>query len=117
MAASYAQVGNDWNTIQWEKIDYLTGLGLVPWYMNQQPVSTGPTVAGTAVQTTTAPMSSPVMVTNPSKTAAVSAPKPSKRPTPKPQRSPTPKPVMITTTAGMRCKHPSQSLGTNVHRA
>jgi len=91
-------VGNDWNTIQWEKIDYLTGLGLVPWYMNAQPVSSGPTTAATAVQTTTAPMSSPVMVTNPSKTASVSAPKPKPtskphaKPTPKPQPKPTPKP-------------------------
>ena len=97
------QVGNDWNTIQWEKIDYLTGLGLVPWYLNSQPAPTGPTVSGTAVQTTTAPKSSPVMVTNPSKTAGVSAPKPAskpqpKQPTPKPkaQPKPTAKPVMAT---------------------
>ncbi len=35
------QVGNDWNTIQWEKINYLNGqVGLLPWYVN--PAFTGP---------------------------------------------------------------------------
>ena len=38
---SAVQVGNDWNTIQWEKINYLAGqVGLLPWYSN--PAFTGP---------------------------------------------------------------------------
>ena len=83
------QVANNWNTVEWEKIGFLTGMGLRPWYSSSQPVTTGATVASTATTPNTAAPTTPVPVT------PVPTRKNSPFPSPKRVLRPPPSPVFV----------------------